>query len=255
RKDDYSFESTGKNRNELAEFERDLVDFFMNEAGDSTSFTLSAIEESASKNRTRFRKWFREWVRGVNAYGKRLGFFEPYAAGAMVGNAVCGTAITAFGFYVCVATDSAAGVPAMGGGFIQAVLTVFLTRRTVEGRRLYLGWRQFKKHLARIGKALGPVTLDSDAWASYLAAAIVFGMHDRVIPRLQMVDRDGHAVWPVWYYGLHGGTPGSGMSGLASGFSGMISSVSTTVSSASGAGGGASVGGGGGAGGGGGGAG
>ncbi len=252
--DDYSFEATGKLRGDLAGFERDLLEFMMSEAGDSSSFTMSRFKQAASKHRSRFQKWFRGWVKTVNEHGKALGFYEPYPVLVMVCNMFCGAAIAAFGFYVCIATESAAGIPAIIGGFVQAILTVALTRRTAEGRRLYLAWRGFKKHLAKIGTALGPATLDSSSWAAYMAAAIVFGMHKKVIPKLQMVDGSGHTVMPVWFYGTHGSTFEHSVSGLASGFSSMIDSVSTTVSSASGAGGGASGGGGGGSGGGGGGA-
>jgi len=119
---------------------------------------------------------------------------------------------------------------------------------------------QFKNYLKKIGRALGPVTLDSSAWAAYLASAIVFGMHKKLIPKLQLVDDNGTIVFPAWFYGVQGagGMDAAafdhGFADLAAGFSTMVESVTTTVSSASGAGGGASAGGGGGSGGGGGGA-
>ena len=87
------------------------------------------------------------------------------------------------------------------------------------------------------------------------SSAIIFGMHDKLMPKLRLADDGG--VHPYWYHpvlGSHGGSDVDSLAGLADGFSSMVSSVSTTMSSASGTGGGASAGGGGGSGGGGGGA-
>jgi uncharacterized membrane protein len=251
---DYRFELTAKPKNGIEGFERELLEFMMTEAGDSNAFTMSGLKKTASKNRSKFQKWFRKWVKSVSEYGKTLGFYEPYPVGAMVFNALCGVAIAVVGVIVCVQTDSPGGIPAIVGGSIQAILTVSLTRRTAEGRRLHQEWTGFKKHLKKISKALGPTTLDSSSWAAYVAGAIVFGMHKKLIPKIQMMDDSGRTVFPVWYYGMHGATFDQSFSGLSTGFSTMIESVSTTVSSASGVGGGASAGGGGGSGGGGGGA-
>ncbi|UCH83634.1 MAG: DUF2207 domain-containing protein [Candidatus Latescibacterota bacterium] len=257
---DYRFETMAKQTGGLEAYEKNLLEFMLAAEGDPRSFTMSGIKEAASKNSSTFRKWFRDWTKSVSDHCQTLEFFEPYPVVAMVLNALCGVIIIGIGVLVCVKTDSAAGLPAIVGGFVQAVLTVFLTRRTAEGRRLHQEWRQFKNHLQKIGKALGPVTLDSSSWAAYLASAIVFGMHKKLVPKLQLIDDSGKVVFPVWFYGVHGSTAmdaavfDQGFANLASGFSSMVESVTTTVSSASGAGGGASAGGGGGSGGGGGGA-
>ena len=95
---------------------------------------------------------------------------------------------------------------------------------------------------------MGQPRLSSGDWSRYVAIAIVFGLHKKLIPQLSVDEADTGAYIPLWY--LHTSGDGVGISGLTDGFSAMIDSVSTTMSSASGAGGGASAGGGGGAGGG-----
>ncbi|MBP2680700.1 MAG: hypothetical protein H6Q78_563, partial [Candidatus Krumholzibacteriota bacterium] len=95
-------------------------------------------------------------------------------------------------------------------------------------------------------------TLASRDWARYLAAAVVFGLHKKVVPVIRTGEGDGSH--PVWFYAAFGSTGDGGLSGLATGISTMVDAVSATASSAAGAGGGASGGGGGGSGGGGGGA-
>lgn len=99
---------------------------------------------------------------------------------------------------------------------------------------------------------MGPVSLSSGDWGRYLGAAIIFGMHDKLIPKLRLAD--GGGVHPYWYHPILGSPGASNVDSLASladGFNSMVSSMSSTMSSASGAGGGASSGGGGGSGGGG----
>ncbi len=251
---DYRFDVVAKPLDELVPYERELLQFMLNEAGDSTGFSMAAFKKAASKNRTGFQKWFRKWVKEVSEHGKSFGFFEPYPVGAMVLNGFCGLVVILAGMAIIMFSEPYAGVPALVGGFIQAVLTVFLSRRTAEGRRLLLGWKDFKKHLKSISRGLGPVTLESNDWGRYLGAAIVFGMHKKLIPKLQVTGEHGAMVYPVWFYGGAGGSLGDSMAGLSSGFSTMVATMSTSMSSASGTGGGASGGGRGGSGGGGGGA-
>ncbi|NIO28032.1 MAG: DUF2207 domain-containing protein [Candidatus Latescibacteria bacterium] len=250
---DYRFVTGQKPISELEAYEKDLLDFLLNQAGTSSEFTLSGVKRTASKNRSKFRKWFMEWIKQVKEHGKAFGFYEPIAVGSVVLNMLVGIAILVGGIVLSVVTDTAAGVPAMVMGGIQAVLSVALQRHTPEGRRLVIAWRAFRSHLKNTSKALGPVSLSSGNWGRYLAAAILFGMHNKLLPRIEMVDESGHAVWPVWYHAALGSSSGD-LSALADGFSSMVNTMSSTMSSASGTGGGASGGGGGGSGGGGGGA-
>jgi hypothetical protein len=93
-------------------------------------------------------------------------------------------------------------------------------------------------------------------WGHFMAAAIVFGMHKQLFPKLELIGDDGRGAAPVWFHGgaNPAGTFDDSLSSLASGLTAMVNTVSATMSSASGTGGGASGGGGGGSGGGGGGA-
>ena len=250
---DYRFFTGQKSISELEAYEKDLLDFLLNRAGTGSEFTLSGVKKTASKNRTKFRKWFMQWIKQVKEHGKTFGFYESIAVGPVVLNVIMGVAILAGGIVLSVVTDTAAGVPAIVMGVIQALLSLTLQRHTVEGRRLAIAWRDFRTHLKGISKALGPVRLSSSDWSRYLAAAILFGVHKKLLPRIEIVDESGHAVWPVWYHAPLGSSSGD-LSTLADGFSSMVSTMSSTMSSASGTGGGASGGGGGGSGGGGGGA-
>jgi uncharacterized membrane protein len=251
---DFEFKLTNDATTDLAGYEAELVSFLMSRVGNGRSFKMSEMKKTASKHRSEFRKWFVQWTKSVREEGKRLGLFEPYPPGPVAINLFAGLSILAVGIILCITSESPAGLPAIIGGGLQAVLTAALRRRTPEGQRLLLGWRNFKTHLKSISRAMGPVSLSSDDWGRYLGAAIIFGMHDKLMPKLRLED-DG-AVYPYWYHpalGTHGGDAAS-LAGLADGFSSMVSSVSSTMSSASGTGGGASAGGGGGSGGGGGGA-
>jgi uncharacterized membrane protein len=250
---DYRFFTGRKSISELEEYEKDLLDFLLNRAGTGSEFTLSGVKKTASKSRSEFRKWFMEWIKQVKEHGKTFDFYEPIAVRPVVLNVLVGVAILVGGAALCVVTDTAAGVPAAIMGGIQALLSLALRRHTEQGRRLAIAWRDFRSHLKSTSKALGPVSLSSGDWSRYLAVAILFGVHKKLLPRIQMVDESGHVVWPVWYHAALGSSSGD-LSALADGFSSMVSTMSSTMSSASGTGGGASGGGGGGSGGGGGGA-
>jgi len=252
RRVDYRFDVLAKSASELLPFEESLLRFLLTAAGDETGFSIVGLQKAASRKRSSFHKFFLSWNKQISEHCKTYRFFEPYPVGAMVTNALCGAGILGAGIAMSVLSVPVVGVPAMVGGGIQAVLTGVLTRRTPEGRRLQLGWKAFKGHLKTIGRSMGPVTLASRDWARYLAAAVVFGLHKKVVPVIRTGEGDG--AHPVWFYAAVGSTGDGGLSGLATGISTMVDAVSATASSAAGAGGGASGGGGGGSGGGGGGA-
>lgn len=253
-KTDYIFERTDKLWSDLAPWELELAEFLITEVGDMDHFTMLQLGKTARKQRRQFVKWFRQWIASVKEAGKSCGFYEPYPAAAMWRNALTGIGVAAVGFFFSGHSGSPAGLPAIIGGFITAVLTVTLSRRTIEGQRLAKGWRDFKTHLGSVSRGLGPVTLDSHAWARYLGIAIIFGLHKKLIPKITPVDGNGAVYYPAWYAGTMPGDGAAGLSGFADGISSMVSSVTSTMSSASGTGGGATGGGGGGSGGGGGGA-
>ncbi len=251
---DYRFERTEKPLDELDPFELDLVDFLLGQSDSSTGFAVSVIKKTASKRRREFHKWFTAWLKQVKESGEVFAFFEPYAVRAMVQNAVIGLAMAVAGIVFIIVSQSPAGVPAIVGGVLVAGLTATLTRRTVEGRRLFLAWTSFRSHLKSLASSLGPVSLDADIWGRYLATSVVFGLHKQLLPKLQPIDELGQPVNPVFFVVGLEGSFGDSVSSLSASVSSMVTSVSTSMSSASGVGGGASVGGGGGAGGGGGGA-
>jgi uncharacterized membrane protein len=250
---DYRFFAGDKPISELEAFEKDLLDFLLNRAGTGTEFTMSGVKKIASKNRTEFRKWFMGWIKQVKERGKTFNFYERIAVGPVLLNVLVGLVILGGGVALSAVTETAAGVPAIIMGGLQALLSFALQRRTVEGRRLAIAWQEFRTHLKKTSKARGPVSLSSGDWSRYLAAAVLFGLHKKLLPRIEMVDDSGRAAWPVWYHAAMGSSSGD-FTGLADGFSSMVTTMSSTMSSASGTGGGASGGGGGGSGGGGGGA-
>jgi uncharacterized membrane protein len=249
---DYRFDVVAADASDLAPFEESLLRFVRTEAGDEKGFSILALRKAATKKHMAFHKFFVAWSKEVAECSRPLQFFEPYPVGAMLANALCGAGILGAGVAMSALTVPIVGVPAIAGGFIQAILTVSLTRRTPEGRRLMLAWKAFKKHLKSLSRSMAPMTMGSREWGRYLGAAVIFGMHRKLIPVLRV--HEGNGAYPVWFYGAASSGGDGGIAGLATGISSMVSVVSSTASSAAGAGGGASGGGGGGSGGGGGGA-
>jgi uncharacterized membrane protein len=249
---DYQFSRTTRPLESVEPFERDLLEFLLTRGESSTTFTMSALK--SNRSRRALHKWFAAWAEKVKTQARTLGFFEPSAADALLFNFLIGVAIAVVGLALSITSRPSAGLPAIVSGVLVAILTVTLRRRTAEGQRLYLAWTAFGFHLRNISSALGPVRVDSRDWARYLAAAVLFGLHKRLLPRLQPIDERGLDALPMWYSGGSGHAFAGDASSFSASVSSMVSSVSSAMSSAAGAGGGASGGGGGGAGGGGGGA-
>jgi len=85
---DYRFDVLAKSPTDLQPFERDLLQFILNEAGDSKGFSALSLRKVASKKRHAFTRFFRKWSRQVGGYCKTLRFYEPFPVSAMVANAV-----------------------------------------------------------------------------------------------------------------------------------------------------------------------
>jgi uncharacterized membrane protein len=247
RESDFVFRSTGENPGVLLPFEADLLEFLFNDVGDGKTFTMTDIRKTARRRSTHFRRWYVGWNKRVKKAAWQEDFFESYAVGPMVANAVVGLVVGGIGLAMSISTDSVAGVPALVAGLLQAILTGLLHRRTPAGQRLYREWKGFQGFLRGYARGAGPLSITSRSWGRYVALAIIFGMHKELIPRLAVDSSETGAYMPMWYAWASGG---SGVDGLTASLSGMVASVTTTMSSASGAGGGASAGGGGGAGGG-----
>ena len=252
---DYRFEWMATPEDDIEPFEDELRSLLHELTGGGAEFRMSDLKKAARKERRRVRRWFESWKSRISQRLRDDGLYEPYPVGAMVLNAVCGILVAGAGIVVMLVTSSPAGLPALVGGGLQAVLTAALHRRTPEGRRLTLAWNEFRRHIKRTSKSLGPVSLASSEWERYLVYAVIFGLHEPLgkVMELSLAGTQT-AVFP-WYVATAGHGHGlSGISGLTGSVSSMVTSVSSTMSSVSGTGGGASGGGGGGAGGGGGGA-
>ena len=64
----------------------------------------------------------RTWAKNVKSQGRTLGFFEPYAAGALTSNFLIGVAIAAVGIVFSITSRPEAGLPAIVGGVVVAIL-------------------------------------------------------------------------------------------------------------------------------------
>jgi uncharacterized membrane protein len=252
REKDYSFETTGKSTTDLQKFEQELLSFTLDQVGDGRRFRMSGLKEIAQTRRSKFRRWLTGWRAEVQRVARERHFFES-ATGAVLFNLAVGLIVAGIGVVVTLVTASTVGIPALVLGGVQLLLSFALRRRSVAGQKLYQEWEAFKKHLLSISRALGPVSLNSQDWERYLVYAVALGIHDKVLPALQLSSRERDFAFPIWYMAVSGGSDAD-LAGLGTGIATMVNTISTTMSSTTGTGGGASVGGGGGAGGGGGGA-
>ena len=137
KQNDYFFGVNKKRSTELRPFERDLLDFMTQRAGDRTGFRISDLKRVAKKSRSTFVKWFERWKKLFKEEATQLNIFEPYPVGPMVSNIFLGLLGIIVGIGVCVGTSSPAGLPALIPGALQIAFTGLLSRRTRAGERLF----------------------------------------------------------------------------------------------------------------------
>ncbi len=242
-KPDYYFRATGKERHDLQPFEAELMTFLDGLAEGEGGFRMSEVTR---KHRGRLLSFVRPWGETIRARFEELGWREKAPSEALRLNAICGIGVALAGAALCVWNRSEAGAPAIVLGFLQVILTLALGRLSPEGKRQYLHWKGFGKHLDSIAKMLGPPSLTSAEWARYMVYAVALGKHRKVLPALaRMIPEDDHRSL-TWYRPMHGGLGATDLGQIGQGISGMVSSVSSSFSSATGSSGGASGGGGGG---------
>ena len=149
KQNDYFFGVNKKRSTELRPFERDLLDFMTQRAGDRTGFRISDLKRVAKKSRSTFVKWFERWKKLFKEEATQLNIFEPYPVGPMVSNIFLGLLGIIVGIGVCVGTSSPAGLPALIPGALQIAFTGLLSRRTRAGERLFQEWSAFRSRIKK----------------------------------------------------------------------------------------------------------
>ena len=224
---DYSFVVKPGEHNKLKDFERDLLRFCLRQTGQAGEFKMSHLVKSARKNRSTFHKWFRNWVKQVKQRGKELGIYEGWSGGVIAMNLGVGLSLALAGGIVCAISGSPAGVPAIIGGGLQALLTVTLRRRSSTGQKWYLIWKNLKSFIR--SRALA-TRVDSFDWKNVdrvIVAATALGLN-KELDRLSRLEGGQTAVVP-WFVAAHG----SG-SATPTGLGSMVQSISASMSSSSG---------------------
>lgn len=231
-----------QHRDELAEYERDMIDFIFHEiSGHNDQIDFDAIKAARSK----VMKWFRRWkilIKG--AWGNRPLYDRESIKGTVFG-VLIGVIILAIGIII----SSMFGVPgavAIIAGVVLIPLSFLVLRYTPEVKQLrsqlaslrsYLSQYHFRKDL---GQRLESIE-------QYLVYGIALGIGGKALQELvSAIPGDQGRGYFAWYAAAGGhGSPGS----FATAVSSMVSAANATMSSAAGVGGGAAAGGGAGAGG------
>ena len=225
---DYSFVvRPGQPDDDIKAFEKDLLQFCLQQAGHTSEFKMSDLVKTARKNRSTFRKWFRDWVRQVKRRGQELGIYEGWPVGVIVMNLAAGVLLVIAGGIVCAMSGSPAGVPAIIGGGLQAALTATLRRRTPQGQKWYLTWKSLKSFIRSRAKATRSGSFNLENVDRVVVAATALGLN-KELDRLPLQEGGQPAVVP-WFVAA-GGSDSVTPTGLGS----MVRSISSSMSSASG---------------------
>jgi uncharacterized membrane protein len=240
----------------LAPFEAELLSFLRRVGSSGQEIDLADLQGAARRSGERVTNWFARWKALVTEADAARPVFEPRPVGALLANAAIAALLLATGAALIAWTrQPAPALPALIVGAVVAVLTFAFRRRTPEGQREYLGWKNWAARVKEYAKGGRVPPFGPGEWGTAFALAIGLGVSKEFATLVNLLPREQAAGYYGWYAGAIGGGDGSaGGSGLGTALGSFAGVVTSAQSSGVGAGGGASTGGGGGSGGGGGGA-
>ncbi len=224
---DYSFLVKPGVLRDLEDFERDLLEFCLQQAGQPHEFKMSALSTAAKKNRRAFHKWFRNWVKNVKQQGKALDIFERWSGGVIAMNLAVGVLLALAGGIVCAVSGGPAGVPAIVGGSLQAILTVALRRRTRKGQEWYFVWKDLRSLIRMRARATRTDSFNWENLDRLPVAATALGL-DKELDRLPVL-REGQAAMAPWF-----AAAASSGSTRRTGLGSMVQSISVSMRISSG---------------------
>lgn len=242
----------------LHDFEKDLLDWAINEAGDGTQVTDEQMARHA-KSSTSFAGWFSAWKDKIKQDADAQEWVEPRSVTMQYLNGAIGIAAIGIGILLLKSGIYSGALDLIGGAGVLGVSPT-IKRRTIKGATEYEQWDALRRFLLDFSE-LKDAPIEAVAlWEHFLVYAVPLGVAREVIQSMRELApayerATGHTFSPAWIsYSGHQGGDGlaslSAFESLENSFSGFVAAATSAQSSASGSGGGFSGGGGGGGGGG-----
>lgn len=212
----------------LKDHETYLIDWFINEIGDTQTVTLDEIKEyvKSNKNSLKFKSDYDDWCEVVCAEAEKLNFFDLSLGKGKLLGALSGILFIGVGIAIVALLYSPYAISLLILGLVLLIYSVTIRRRTVYGNDQYRMWKALKnflKDFSNMEKAQLPSII---LWEHYLVYAISLGVAKEVIKQLPIVFTDTELDNNNLTF-LYGSS-----FGYFSGFSNMFDNTISTVESA-----------------------
>jgi len=228
------YESEKRN---LAEYERDLVDFIFQGIA---SGQIEIEFEKINKEHSHVTKWFLKWKKIIaEQYGNRSIYDKLSVKGTVI-SAVISFLILTVGV-ISIIYFGVPGVISLVAGVVLFGLSFAILRYTKEVKLLRTKLIAFRQYLSKY-HFRGQITSLTESIEKLLIYGVALGISTKVIKEmLTTIPEIQTMSYFPWYLGA---TAHSSPTGFADAVSSMVTLMGTTMGSAAGVGGGASVGGG-----------
>lgn len=239
-----------ENRNNLQDFENDLLGFLFNDlSGGKDMIDFKTL----SKNRRGFTTWFSQWQKAIKKIGEVKGYWEKESVKAKNKGIVISILLFSLTIISALFIEEWAILSGIFA-FILLVLSFYIQRLKPEFELEAKKWKALKKYLNKYHFRDAGNRFVIENIEKFLVYGVVLGLSKQAVKKMaEMIPAGEYSRVIPWY--IYSGSPADfSPTGFAESLSSLMSTATTTMSSASGTGGGASGGGGGGAGGSGGGA-
>jgi uncharacterized membrane protein len=239
-----------ENRNDLQDFENDLLDFLFNDLSEGKDIIDF---KTLSKNRRGFTTWFRQWQKAVKKMGEAKGYWEKESVKAKNKGIVISILLFSLTIVSALFIEEWVILPGISA-FILLVLSLSIQRLKPEFDLEAVKWKALKKYLNKYHFREADNRFVVENVERFLVYGVVLGLSREVVKKMAEIIPAGEYSRVIPWYIYSGAHSDFSPTGFAESLSSLMSTATATMSSASGTGGGASGGGGGGAGGSGGGA-
>lgn len=187
-KKDYVLVKTNDAREELSKEEQYIVDWLIDDLGDSKEISLQTITNASKNNATatKFVDKYNKWLNLVKKEGASNNFFEEVLIAKIKGG------MYAFlGFMLAITSLITNISPVISVIILVSSITLFIymlifSKRTKEGNDHFAKWKAFKKFLLDFGRFDEKELPEIILWDKYLVYATVFGIADKVAKEMDI---------------------------------------------------------------------
>jgi uncharacterized membrane protein len=183
-----------KDLNELKDFEKHLIDWYIDEIGDGTKVSLKDFDDlsKTTLEASKFVKNENDFERQVRSEARKFKFYDKSQYSkrrkAQIAYIIPGLGFTLIliGFLTTNYINMFHFAPLLLGLFYLITEIPKLKLRSIEGQEFYLSWTKYRDNLENLNVVKDADINAVEFWDHNLIYATVFGFADKVLDQLQV---------------------------------------------------------------------